>query len=122
MIYWGSPFIAHTIMSWQFDAGSPLAISIETRKKVGQEYSAIEGFFKQYELIYVVAGERDVIRLRTNYRGEEVYIYRLMPLTHVALAVPHYRAHSTNGLVLLPLSDTAATENCTTTIRRHVAH
>src|SRR5262249_48349439 len=77
MVYWGSPFIAHTIMSWQFDAGSPLAISIETRKKVGQEYSAIEGFFKQYELIYVVADERDVIRLRTNYRGEEVYLYRL---------------------------------------------
>src|SRR5262249_24842512 len=77
MIYWGSPLIAPTIMSWQFDSGPPLAISIETRKKVGQEYSAIEGFFKQYELIYVVADERDVIRLRTNYRGEEVYLYRL---------------------------------------------
>ncbi len=77
MIYWGSPLIAHTIVSWQFDIGPPLAISIETRKKVGQEYSAVEGFFKQYELVYVVADERDVIRLRTNYRGEHVYLYPL---------------------------------------------
>ena len=49
--YWGSPAIAHTIMSWQFDNAPPLAISIETRKRKGQEYSAIKGFFKQYEII-----------------------------------------------------------------------
>src|SRR6266508_1335975 len=81
MIYWDSPSIAHTILSWQFDGSPPLAISIETRKQNGEEYSTVGGFFKQYEIIYVVADERDVIRLRTNYRndgaGEEVYLYRL---------------------------------------------
>ena len=70
MSYWGSPAIAHTIMSWQFDNAPPLAISIETRKRKGQEYSAIKGFFKQYEIIYVVADEHDVVGLRTNHRGE----------------------------------------------------
>ena len=70
MSYWGSPAIAHTIMSWQFDNAPPLAISIETRKRKGQEYSAVKGFFKQYEIIYVVADERDVVGLRTNHRGE----------------------------------------------------
>ncbi len=64
-------------MSWQFEGAPPLAVSIETRKRRGQEYSAVQGFFKQYELIYVVADERDVVRLRTNYRGEQVYLYRL---------------------------------------------
>ena len=50
MIYWGSPAIAHTIMSWQFEGSLPLAVSIETRKQVGQEYSALEGFFKQRDI------------------------------------------------------------------------
>ena len=69
MAYWGSPAIAHTIMSWQFENAPPLAVSIETRKRRGQEYSALKGFFKQYEIIYVVADERDVVGVRTNHRG-----------------------------------------------------
>jgi hypothetical protein len=122
MIYWGSPLIAHTIMSWQFDVGPPLAISIETRKKVGQEYSALEGFFKQYELIYVAADERDVIRLRTNYRGEEVYLYRLKtPLPQARALLLDY-VQSMNDLRDHPQFYNALTDNCTTTIRRHVTH
>ena len=122
MIYWGSPTIAHTIMSWQFEGGRPLAVSIETRKKVGQEYSAIEGFFKQYEIIYVVADERDVVRLRTNYRGEEVYLYRLKtPIPQVRALLLDY-VRSMNELVDHPQFYNALTDNCTTSIRRHVKH
>ena len=55
MSYWGSPAIAHTIMSWEFEGSPPLAISIETRKSKGQEYSAIKGFFRHYEIIYIAA-------------------------------------------------------------------
>jgi Domain of unknown function (DUF4105) len=122
MIYWGSPLIAHTIMSWQFDSGPPLAISIETRKKVGQEYSAVEGFFKQYELIYVVADERDVIRLRANYRGEEVYLYRLKTPIPQARALLLDYVQSMNELRNHPQFYNALTDNCTTAIRRHVNH
>jgi len=78
--YWMGPTIAHVFLSFEFQGGDHLAISIETRKERGQGYSTIEGFFRQYELIYVVADERDVIRLRTNYRKdppEDVYVYRL---------------------------------------------
>ena len=59
-------------------AGDHVAVSIETRKKKGEAYSSIAGFFKQYELIYVVGDERDLIRVRTNYRRpeEQVYLYR----------------------------------------------
>ena len=54
-----------------------MPISIETRDVVGQEYSAIRGFFRQYELAYIVSDERDVVRLRTNFRkDEEVYLFR----------------------------------------------
>ena len=74
--YWGSPWIAHPIVSFQFSDSLPLAFSIEKRKVVGQSYSTLAGFYRQYELIYIPADERDVIRLRTNYRGEQVYLYR----------------------------------------------
>src|SRR5256886_9645867 len=73
--YWGSPWIAHPIVSFQFAAAPPLCFSIETRKRVGQSYSAIRGLYRQFELIYIAADERDVIRLRTNYRKEDVYLY-----------------------------------------------
>jgi hypothetical protein len=79
-VYWMGPAIAHTILSFGFEGGDQLAISIETRKERGESYSTTRGFFKQYELYYVVADERDVIRLRTNYRkdpAEDVYLYRL---------------------------------------------
>lgn len=79
-VYWMGPAIAHTFVSFAFAGGDHLAISIETRKKKGQGFSTLQGFFRQYELIYVVADERDVIRLRTNYRHdppEDVYVYRV---------------------------------------------
>jgi hypothetical protein len=78
-VYWMGPDIAHVFLSFAFAGDEHLAISIETRKEKGEGYSTVKGFFKQYELYYVVADERDVIRLRTNYRHnppEEVYIYR----------------------------------------------
>ena len=78
--YWMGPAIAHIFLSFAFAGDNYLAISIETRKEKGEDYSSIKGFFRQYELIYVVADERDIIRLRTNYREnppENTYIYRV---------------------------------------------
>ena len=74
------PDIAHVFVSFAFAGGDHLAVSIETRTEKGEGYSTVKGFFRQYELYYVVADERDVIGLRTNYRRdppEDVYIYRV---------------------------------------------
>jgi hypothetical protein len=122
MSYWGSPAIAHTIMSWQFENAPPLAVSIETRKRQGQEYSAVLGFFKQYEIIYVVADERDVVGLRTNHRGEEVYLYRLKSTPALARALLVDYVDSINSLVEHPQFYNALVDNCTTSIRRHRQH
>jgi len=73
--YWSSPWIPHRIVNLQFADAPPLCFSIEIRKKLGQTYSTIGGLYRQFELIYIVADERDVIRLRTNYRKEDVYLY-----------------------------------------------
>ncbi len=120
--YWGSPWIAHTIVSWAFDDGQHLAVSIETRKERGETYSALRGFFRQFELYYVVADERDLIGLRTNHRGEDVYLYRLTAPPEVARAVLLDYLAEINRLAQEARWYNAATHNCTTTIRHHVQH
>lgn len=120
--HWGSPLIAHTIMSWQFADGQRVAISIETRKVKGQQYSAVEGFFRQYPIYYVAADERDLIGLRTNFRGENVWLYRLTaPPENARLLLLDY-VKSMNELVEKPEWYNAFSDNCTTSIQRHVRH
>ena len=115
--YWGSPWIAHPIVSFQFSDGLPLCFSIETRKTIGQKYSALDGLYRQYTLIYVVADERDVIRLRTNYRREDVYLYRT--LASPAQARERFLEYikATNALRDHPRWYNEVTTNCTTSIR-----
>ena len=120
--YWGSPMIAHTIASWEFEDGQHLAISIETRKEVGETYSAVLGFFRQYELYYVVADERDVIGVRANHRGEDVYLYRMQTSAPMARAILGDYLRSVNDVAEKATWYNALTTNCTTTIRRHVQH
>jgi hypothetical protein len=117
--YWGSPMIAHTIMSWEFENDRHLAISIETRKEVGESYSAVLGFFRQFELYYVAADERDVIGVRTNHLGEQVFLYRLKTPLPVARNMLIDYLNEMNRLAIHPRWYNALTHNCTTTIRRH---
>lgn len=117
---WDSPYILHTIVSWTFTEGPPLAISIETRKERGETYSAVRGFFRQFELYYVVADERDVIALRAGPRGERVRLYHVrMPVTEARAILLDY-LRELNELAERPRWYNALTHNCTTTIREHV--
>ncbi len=75
--YWCEGLVAHTFVSFVFDNAPPLTISIETRPEVGEDFAPIASLFKQFELIYVVGNERDIVGVRTTYRGENVYLYRL---------------------------------------------
>ena len=117
---WGAPGIVHTILSWEFEDGPPLAISIETRKEVGESYSALLGFFRHYELYYVVADERDVIGVRANVRGERVRLYRLRTTPEAARALLLDYLRELNRLAASPHWYNAASQNCTTTIRHHI--
>jgi hypothetical protein len=75
--YWVEGVVAHTFVSFIFDNAPPLSISIETRPEVGETFDPLASLFKQFELIYVVGDERDLVGLRTNHRDEKVYLYRL---------------------------------------------
>jgi len=117
--YWGPTLIAHTIASWEFADGRHLAVSIETRKEKGETYSALRGFFRQFELYYVVADERDVIGLRAKHRGEQVFLYRLTHPPEQARAMLLAYLREINRLAAAPRWYNALTHNCTTAIRYH---
>jgi hypothetical protein len=99
-----------------------VAISIETRREVGESYSAIRGFFRQYELTYIFADERDLIELRTNFRkAEEVYLYRTTASPQWARQLFIDYLHRANQLHHYPQWYNALTHNCTTVIFRSMA-
>ena len=119
--YWGLRHIAHTILSWGFENGDHLAISIETRKTRDQSYSSIKGFFKQFNLVYVAADEQDLIQLRTNVRREEVYLYPLLnvPPQRARTLLESYVRHM-NKLVHQAEFYHALIMNCTSGITSHM--
>jgi hypothetical protein len=118
IMYWGSPWMAHPIVSFRFADALPLCFSIETRKTIGQEYSALRGLFRQYTLIYIVADERDSVRVRSKYRhGEDVYLYRTLASPEQSRARFLEYINATNTLRDHPRWYNALTSNCTTNIR-----
>ena len=119
---WGPKYIGHPILSFQFGDNDHIAFSIEARYKVGQSYSAILGFFRQYELIFITADERDVIRLRTNYRkDEQVFLYRTTASSGEARKIFLIYAGYLNKLRDHPEWYNAITRNCTTTLDTQIA-
>lgn len=119
--FWGSTLICHPIVSFQFGPDQHVAISVEVRMAQGQSYSTVRGFFKQFALIYIVADERDVVRVRTNYRHEQLYLYRttIQPERARALFLSYLK--TVNALHEHPQFYNALTSNCTTNVRTHTA-
>jgi hypothetical protein len=118
-VYWMGPAIAHVFLSFAFGNDDHLAISIETRKEKGEAYSTLKGFFRRYELYYVVADERDVIRLRTNYRRdpvEDVYVYRAKGDLESGKRLFLEYLRQINALNTHPEFYNTLTTNCTTSI------
>ncbi len=117
--YWMGPDIAHVFVSFAFAGGEHLAMSIETRTEKGEGYSTVKGFFRQYELYYVVAAERDVIGLRTNFRRdppEDVYIYRVKSTPEGRQRFFLEYINQINSLKDKPQFYNSLTTNCTTNI------
>jgi len=116
MSYWMGEPIAHTIVSFGFANGQRLAFSIETRKQRRQSYSSVAGFFKQYELAIVAADERDVVRVRSNVRHEDVRLYRLRVTPEDAQRLLLVYLDEANDLAERPRFYNTLTSNCTTLV------
>ena len=120
-VYWAGDAIAHIMVSFGFAGDRYVAVSIETRKERGESYSTLAGFFKQYELVYVVGDERDLIRLRTSYREprEDVYVHRAqVPRENVRRLFLDY-VRRINELKDHPAFYNTLTTNCTTNVLFH---
>jgi hypothetical protein len=116
MSFWGIPAIAHMLISFGFDDGTHVVFSVEIRRQTFQAFSEIGGFFKEFELSVIAADERDVIRVRTNVRGEDDYLYQLrMPLSAMRSLFLGYVGEA-NSLVDSPRFYNTITVNCTTLV------
>jgi hypothetical protein len=114
--YWMGPKIAHTLVSFGFADGKYLTFSLEIRKEIGEKFSAWKGFFRQYEAILVAADEADIIRTRSNARGEDVYIYRMaIPPEQLKTLFLAYIDHA-KSLEKTPEFYNTLTSNCTTVV------
>jgi hypothetical protein len=116
MSYWSGPAIAHMLVSFGFDDADYVVFSVEIRPERGESFSEIGGFFNEFELSIVAADERDVIRVRTNVRGEDDYLYRInMPKSAMRSLFVAY-IDEANGLVAKPRFYNTVTANCTTLV------
>lgn len=116
MSYWGGPEIAHVIMSFGFEDGDQLPWSIEVRRRIGGEFSPLADLFKSNSLVIIAADERDVVGVRSNFRDEDVQIYRLKASPEaVRLLLRQYVADA-NALAKTPAFYNSITTNCTTTV------
>lgn len=121
--YWMGPAIAHTLVSFGFRDGGQLVFSLEIRKERGEKFSALGGFFKQFECTLIAADERDILRVRTNARGEDVYLYRIAAITPDAMRALLF-AYLREGEALLraPRWYNTLTANCTTIVYNMARH
>ncbi|MGP3790560.1 Lnb N-terminal periplasmic domain-containing protein [Pseudomonas sp. B392_1p] len=114
--YWGMPAIAHILVSFGFEDGRHLVFTVETRKERGELYSELGGFFKEFELSIVATDERDAVRVRTNVRDEDVYLYRIdMPRSVMRELLLSY-VEQANALAERPRFYNTLTANCTTIV------
>jgi hypothetical protein len=115
-----APSLAHTMLSFGFGENDYLVVSVEARLEEGQSYSTVKGLMRQYELMYVVADERDVIPLRTKHRDVDVYLYPTRTTPEQARMLLLDMMARANKLAFEPEFYDTFTNNCTTNIVNHI--
>jgi hypothetical protein len=117
--YWSEGLVGHTFLSFMFDNAPPLSISIETRPEIGEGFDPLASMFKQFELIYVVGDERDLVGVRTNHRGETTYLYRLNTSAEDARRLLQIYLKRINELADRPEFYHLLSNSCTINIARY---
>lgn len=118
--YWQLGPVAHTFMSFNFDDGSPpVCISIETRPEIGESFDPLASLFKQFELIYVMGDERDIVRVRTDHRDENVFLYRIRARPDAVRAMFKIYVQRINRLAERPEWYHLLSNSCTINVIRY---
>lgn len=116
----GMPSLAHTMLSFGFAGQDYVCVSIEIRKERGESYSPVKGMLRRYELMYVVGDERDLVKLRTNYRLDDVYLYRGKATRQQARTLFRDVMDRVNKLAAVPEFYDTLLNNCTTNLMDHI--
>ncbi len=111
---------AHTFVSFGFGPGGFVSISPEIRKQRGETFSPLRGLLKQYELMYVIGDERDLIKLRTNFRKDDVFLYPVRTDREKMRTMFLEMIERTNKLAREPEFYNTVTNSCTVNLVRHV--
>lgn len=114
--YWMGPHIAHTLVSFGFDDGRKLVFSLEIRKEKQESFSAVGGFFREFEQVIIAADERDIVRTRSNVRKEDVYMYRLRATPAQLRTLFKAYLERAERLRTTPEFYNTLTSNCTTIV------
>lgn len=117
--YWREGPVAHTFVSFLVSDADPVAVSIETRPEVGEGFAPVASLFKHFELIYVVGDERDLVQVRTNHRGEQVFLYRTNVSAEAARRLFLVYAERINELAAQPEFYHLLSNSCTINIVRY---
>lgn len=112
--------LAHIFLSFRLKDSDPVSISLETRREVGEEFSPLLGILRQFEIIYVVGSERDLIGVRTEYRDERVYLYKTKATAEQAKSLFTLLAQDINDVYKNPRMYNTLLRNCTNEITRRV--
>lgn len=112
--------LAHIFLSFRLTNGDPISVSLETRREVGEEFSPLLGILRQFEIIYVVGSERDLIGVRTEYRDERVYLYKTKATAEQAKSLFTLLAQDINDVYKNPRMYNTFLRNCTNEITRRV--
>ena len=115
---WRGP--AHTFLSFGFADGQYLGVSVEIRKEKGEAFSPLLGLFRQYELIYVLADERDLIALRVKHRNDKVFLYKMRATPEQIRALLRSMLQRANKLAVQPEFYNTLTNTCTSNIVEHI--
>jgi hypothetical protein len=121
MVYWDSPHICHTMMTFDFGAEGRVCASIEARREWDESYSPLAGAFRQYELLYVLGDERDLVRSRTPLNDtDKVYLFRIAATPDIVRSIFLDYLKSCDALHDQAAWYHSLTDNCSTLIRKHV--
>lgn len=121
VVPFGAPGVAHAFLTFEFEDGEYLSVSVEARKEKGEVFSPIRGAFRAYELMYVIGDERDVVGVRANHRKHEVYLYPLTLSREQSRAVLTSMLADANALALKPAFYNTFTGSCMTGVAKHLA-
>lgn len=117
--FWSPGPYGHTFVSFNFDNAPPVCISIETRREADEGWGTLPALFKQFELIYVVGAERDIVGVRINHYDQEVFLYRIQTAPENARRLFLVYLDRINELADRPEWYHLLTNQCTINIVRH---